>query len=180
MEAGKTMANVFVVIKKSIGLLNLEEQFCRDEAKRELYNEKTIALKEIFDFAVEYVASSNHQTFSLVEERLRYYLTGGNLNYHKVADRFGVSVQRVAGNVHYASKNLVSLVGKEINQIKDAEDIEAVREALSEFRVIRKSVVNPLDLPEVSEELLNSLLKKKKIKVGGVESGKNKSQIIIP
>ncbi|MEK5440092.1 MULTISPECIES: hypothetical protein [Paenibacillus] len=174
------MANIFMLMKQSIGLLNAEKRFCRDTAKLELIQEKVDALEEVFDFAKEYAPSANHQVFSTVEERLWFYLTEGNLNYHKVADRFGVSVQAVAGNVHYASREFSDLVGSQINQINDAGDIEAVWEALSEFRNIRKSVVNPHDLSEISEELLKSLLKRKKYKIGGVEYAKNTPPIIIP
>lgn len=174
------MANVFKIMKKSIGLLNAEKRFCRDAARSELIQEKVDVLVEVFDFAKEYVPSANHQVFSTVEERLRFYLTEGNLTYHKVADRFGVPVQTVAGNVYYASREFSNLVGSQINRIKGAGDIEAVREVLSEFRAIRKSVVNPHDLPEISEELLKSLLKREKNKIGGVGCAKNTSYIIIP
>ncbi|WP_079913004.1 hypothetical protein [Paenibacillus sp. 32352] len=174
------MANTFVVIKQTISLLNTEKRFCREVARSELIQEKADALEEIFGFAREYVASANHQLFSTVGDRLYYYLTEGDLNYQKVADRFGASVEVVAGNVHYASRKIESLVGDQINRIKYAGDIEAVREALMEFYDIRKSVVNPLDLPNVSEELLKSLSKRKKYKAGGVEVAKNLSPIIIP
>ncbi|WP_419885684.1 hypothetical protein [Paenibacillus sp. B-A-8] len=165
------MSNIFKVMKKSIGLLNAEKRFCRDVARLELIQEKVDALEEIFDFAKEYVTSANHQVFSNVDERLWFYLTEGYLNYHKVSDRFGVSVQAVAGNVHYASKDFSDLVGSQINLINDAGDIEAVWKALSEFRTIRKSVVNPYDLPEISEELLKSLMKRKNNKIRGVGCG---------
>ncbi|MEK4449399.1 MULTISPECIES: hypothetical protein [Paenibacillus] len=174
------MANIFKVMMKSIGLLNAEKRFCRDAAKLELIQEKVDALKEVFEFAKEYAPSANHQLFSTVDERLWFYLTEGNLNYHKVGDRFGVSVQAVAGNVHYASRDFSDLVGSQINRINDAGEIEAVRKALSEFRTIRKSVLNPYDLPEISEELLKTLLKRRKYKIGGVEYAKNTPPIIIP
>ncbi|RUS44613.1 hypothetical protein [Cohnella sp. AR92] len=174
------MANIFVQMRQSIGFLNAERRFCRDVAKKELIQEKVIALEEILDFAKEYITYTNHQTFSDVGDRLYYYLSEGNLNYQKVADRFKVSVKVVAGNVHYASKNLVSLIGIQINRIKDAEDIKVVRQALSEFGDIRKSVINPYDLPEFSEEALKSLYRGKKLKIGGIGIAKNSPPIIIP
>ncbi|MFC5528397.1 hypothetical protein [Cohnella yongneupensis] len=174
------MANIFVKMKQASGLLNAGKRFCRDAAELQLINEKVAALEEVFDFAKEFVAFANHQTFSNVGDRLYFYLGVGNLNYKKVADHFKVSPETVASNVSYASTSIKSLFGAPINLLMDAEDVETVRVALLEFRAIRKSVVNPLGIPEISEELLKSVSKRKKINVGGITNAKNKSQIIIP
>ncbi|GMK39049.1 hypothetical protein PCCS19_21030 [Paenibacillus sp. CCS19] len=174
------MANTFVAIKKTIGLLNAQSRYCRDTVRLELIQEKADALEEVFDFAKEYVTFANHQMSSTVGDRLHYYLTDGKMNNQKVADRFGVPVNVVAGNVHYASRKFADLVEGQIDAINHAGDIDTVRGALTTFRTIKKLVVNPYDLPEVSEELLSSLSRRRKSKMGGVKIAKNKSQVIIP
>lgn len=173
------MANTFVVIKKYICLLNVEKRFCRDAAKLELNQEKVNALEEIFDFAKEYSTFANHSSISDVGDRLRYYLSEGNLSFQKTAEHFGISKSVVASNVHYASKSFSTLIADQISLITEAEDIEEVQEALSEFRNIRKAVVNPYDL-EIPDKLLKSLTRRKKHMIGGAGNAKNKPSIIIP
>ncbi|WP_201317513.1 hypothetical protein [Paenibacillus sp. EPM92] len=144
------MANTFKEMKKAIGVLDVEKRFCRDQSELDLINAKLIALTDIFDTAKEYVSHANHQAGSDVGDRLIYYLTEGNMNTKKVADYFKVSPATVASNIHYASKAYSTLLEGVETRLMKAEDLETVRVAYAEFLQIKKSVMNPYDLPEIS------------------------------
>lgn len=168
------MANIFRVLKKKLGALNAELRFSREPLDLEMIHEKITLIEEIFEFAKEYAASFHHESSSNVGDRLYYYLTEGHLNYEKVADHFKVPYGTIASNVHYASEAFSKLIGDLVNRLTEAEDLEIVRTALSEFSKIKKNVLNPYDLPEIS------LKKFQKRKGGSLPYIKNSPYIVIP
>lgn len=168
------MANIFRELWRLHGVLNTNKRFCRDSTQLDLIQNKLIFIEEVKDFAKQYAAAVHHQSSSNVGDRLYYYLTEGNLSYRKVADHFNVPYRTVATNIHYASKAFAKLVGDLLKNQTEAEDLETVHGALSDLRNIKKSVMNPYDLSEIS------LKKVQKRKVGSLPFVKSSPYIVIP
>lgn len=168
------MANIFIELKKAIGVLDVEKRFCRAQSELDLINAKLTALVDIFDTAKEYVSHANHRTGSDVGDRLIYYFTEGNMNTKKVADYFKVSPATVASNIHYASKAYSTLLDGVETRLLEAEDLEKVQAAYAEFLRTKKAEMNPYDLPEIS-------LKKARKRFGrSLPNIKSSPHIVIP
>jgi hypothetical protein len=97
----------------------------------DLIKRKLDALDELFRF----LKSLSWLTHEKTKERVLYYLTDGELNHRKTQAHFELdSVNRVEQTIIYASNKIKSKIEPVLNQIVQVTTVDAVDEAIQNFR----------------------------------------------